>query len=111
MKNPIVSALSGERILHSNALATVTEHCIVVAAPDGHAQTVLPLVRVTQMKVVKTTHPAFLVIAAGLGLIAAAAQISADGEGAAIPAALLAARRPRRLRRHPQSSRCLHRRL
>ncbi|HEX4231989.1 MAG TPA: hypothetical protein VHZ07_25200 [Bryobacteraceae bacterium] len=86
--NPILASLSDERVLFESTLASVTEHTIVVRTAEQHAHILLPLARISSMKKVQTSRPAFLAIAAGLFLIAVAAQISKDGDGAAIPIAL-----------------------
>ncbi len=89
MVNQIVSALSEDEIVHSNVLATVTRNCVIIPNPDGHAQTVIALSRVSSVRSVKSSYPGFLVIAGALGLIAAAAACSKDGHGAAWPVGLL----------------------
>lgn len=86
--NPILTALSDERVLFENPLASVTEHCVVVWTAEQHAHILLPLSRISSLKKVQTSSPAFLAIAVGLFLIAAGAQASKDGGGAAVPAAL-----------------------
>jgi hypothetical protein len=86
--NPILTALSDERVLFKNHLASVTEHCVVVRTVDRQSHILLPLERISSLKKVQTSRPGFLAIAAGLFVIAGAAQISADGDGAAIPIAL-----------------------
>lgn len=89
MVNQIVSALSEDEIVHSNALATVTRNCVVIPNADGLAQTVIALSRISSVRSVKSSYPGMLVIAGALGLIAAAAAYSKDGHGAAWPVALL----------------------
>jgi hypothetical protein len=86
--NPILTSLSDEQVLFENALASVTEHCVIVRT-ERHAHILLPLNRISSLKKVRTSRPAFLAIGAGLFLIAAAAQASKDGGGASVPIALL----------------------
>jgi hypothetical protein len=86
--NPIVTSLSDERVLFENALASVTEHCVVVRSAGRQSHVLLPLTRISSVKRIQTSRPGFLAIAAGLFLIAAAAQASKEGGGAAIPASL-----------------------
>lgn len=86
--NPILTALSEEQLLFENELASVTQHCVIVRTAEQQAHILLPLSRISSLKKVQTSRPAFLAIAAGLFLIAAAAQISKEGGGAAIPIAL-----------------------
>lgn len=89
MKREIVSALAGTEILHSNLLATVTRNCVIIPNPQGHAQAIISLSRIISVRRIKSTYPGLLVIAGGLGLIAAGAACSKDGHGAALPIALL----------------------
>ena len=86
--NPILTALSDERLLFDNPLATITDHCVIVRTTEQQAHTLLPLGRISSLKKVQTSRPAFLAIAAGLFLIAAAAQASKESDGATIPIAL-----------------------
>jgi hypothetical protein len=88
--NQILTSLSDEGISFENALASVTDHCVVVRTTEHQAHILLPLDRISSMKRIQTSRPAFLAIAGGLFLIALAAQISKDGDGAAIPIALFA---------------------
>jgi hypothetical protein len=86
--NQILTSLLGEGLLFENALASVTEHCIIVRTADQQAHILLPLARISSLKKIRTSRPAFWAIAAGLFLIALAAQTSKDGDGAAIPVAM-----------------------
>ena len=88
MADGILDALSGEDILHSNSLGTVTDHCVVVRAANGITQTVVALSRISAVKKVTVTYPILLVIASGSLLIAAGAMRSRDGDGAGIPIAI-----------------------
>lgn len=85
----IVSALSDTEIVHSNLLATVTRNCVIIPNREGHAQTITSLSRIVAVRRIKSTYPGLVVIAGGIGIIAAAAACSKDGHGAAIPIALL----------------------
>ena len=89
MPDIILDSLFGEQILHAGALATVTENCVVLRDADGQSHTILAFDRLNGVRTVKTTYPALLVVAAGLLLMAAAAQFSKEGDGAAIPFAVL----------------------
>jgi predicted acyltransferase len=88
MADGILDALSGEDILHSNSLGTVTDHCVVIRAANSITQTVVALSRISKVKKVTVTYPILLVIASGSLLIAAAAMRSRDGDGAGIPIAI-----------------------
>ncbi len=83
-------ALTGEQIVQSNSLATITENCVVIRALSGRSKIIISLSRLSEVKTVKVTHPNFLVISAGLGVLAAAAFSSKQGEGTGIPIALVA---------------------
>ncbi|MBV9611876.1 MAG: hypothetical protein JO091_05360 [Acidobacteriaceae bacterium] len=87
----IIPALSDESIFYSNSLGAVLSNWIIIPGSDGHSQTILAIRRISEVKVVRFSHPGLLVIAGGLFLVAAAALRSKDGEGAEIPSALLAA--------------------
>ncbi|HEX4808331.1 MAG TPA: hypothetical protein VH325_05345 [Bryobacteraceae bacterium] len=69
-------------------MASVTQHCVIVRTVERQAHVLLPLGRISSLKKAQTSRPAFLAIAAGLFLIAAAAQISKEGGRAALPAAM-----------------------
>jgi hypothetical protein len=90
MSYSLIDALSGERILHSNSLATVTGNCIIVRELNTRSQTVISLERLSHIKTHKTSYPGLIAIAGGLFVIAAAASISKQGGGAGLPIALLA---------------------
>ncbi len=89
MANGIVDALSGEVVLYSNSLATLTRNSVVLRDADARAQIILSLSRITQVKKITTTYPLLLVIATASLVIAAAAASSREGGGAGIPFALL----------------------
>ena len=83
-------ALTGEQIVQSNSLATLTENCVVVRASSGLSQSIFSLSRLSEVKSVKVTHSNLLVIAAGLGVLSAAAFSSKQGDGAGTPLAVAA---------------------
>ena len=89
LKSEIVSALSDTEVLHSNLLATVTRNCVIIPNPQSHEQTIISRSRILSVKRIKSTYPGLLVIAGGLGLIAAAAACAKDGHGAGVPIGLL----------------------
>jgi hypothetical protein len=89
LKRELVSALSDTEVVHSNLLATVTRNCVIIPNPQGHAQTIVSLSRIISVRRIKSTYPGLVVIAAGLGLIAAAAACSKDGHGTALPIGLV----------------------
>ena len=91
MANFLIDALSGEQIVESNSLATITESCVLIRGFTGRTQTLLSLSRLSDARVVKVTHPGLLVSSSALGLVSAAAFCSKQGDGAGPPLALVAA--------------------
>ncbi len=89
MQNVVLSGLNNEKILQSKLSTIVTEDCVVVSAFSGQPHTALALLSISTLKIVKTHHPSFLVISAGLFLLAAAANHSKEGGGTALPIGLL----------------------
>lgn len=89
MPNAILAALSSEEILQSRLSAVLTADYIVVTSPQGGSHVVISLERLSEIKTIKTTYPGLLVIASGAFLIAAAAFCSKQGDGAALPSALI----------------------
>lgn len=85
----ILAALPGDRIVQSNALATVTTNCLIVRTPEQRSKTIIPIVGVSGIKTAKTTYPGLLVVSSGCFLISAAAYCSKQEGGAALPAAIL----------------------
>jgi len=83
-----IPALSDERVVETNGLATVTDNWIMVPDANGHSRTLIAVSRLTEVKVVKLSYPGLLVIAAALFLLAAAAFYSQQGDGAALPLAV-----------------------
>jgi len=89
MPDPIMAALTGERITLSNSLATVATTCVVVRTVGGRSNSIISLSRITGIQTLRTSVPGLLVIASGLFLVAAAAHYSKDGGQADLPIALL----------------------
>ena len=89
MPDPIMAALTGERITLSNSLATVATTCVVVRTAGGRSNSIISLSRITGIQTLRTSVPGLLVIASGLFLVAAAAHYSKDGGQADLPIALL----------------------
>jgi hypothetical protein len=85
---PVEDLLTGQ-LLESNALATITDKCILVRDAVRRSYTILAVSQLASVKRIRTTHPVLLVISSGLFMIAAAALRSKDGGGAALPVALL----------------------
>lgn len=85
----ILEALPGDRILQSNALATVTTNCLIIRSPEDHSQTVIPIVHVARIGTAKTTYPGLLVVSVACFLISAGAYYSKQDGGAMMPAAVL----------------------
>jgi hypothetical protein len=79
----------GQRVLHSNALATLTKDCLMARGLDQKCLIIVPLARISQVKTVKTEHAPLIVFASGSFLVAAAAHFSKEGGGAEIPSALI----------------------
>jgi hypothetical protein len=91
MSDTILDALAGEKLLHSNALATVTLNYLVVREGVPGVQTVIAIERVTGIRKLTTTNPGLLVISGGLFTISAASYASKQGLQISLPIALLAA--------------------
>ena len=85
----LLEALPGERILTSNALATVTTNCLIVRSSEQHSQTIIPIVHIAGIGTRKTTYPGLLVVSIASFLISAAAYCSKQDGGASIPAAVV----------------------
>ncbi len=88
MSATILNALPGEQVLHSNALAAVTPHCVVLTSAGGHAQTILSLARLSRIKQITISYPILLVIATGSLIVGLAAFYSKEGAGAGAPFAV-----------------------
>jgi hypothetical protein len=91
MASRALDALTGEEILESNALGTVTSQWVVVRPPESHSEIVISLSHISNVRTVRTTYPGLLVVAAASLLVAAAAASSKQGSGAALPIALFGA--------------------
>lgn len=90
MSATIFDALPGEQVLHSNSLAAVTPHCIILTGA-GQAQTVLALSRLSRIKRITVSYPGLLVIAVGSFILSVACFASKQGGGAGTPFAIFAA--------------------
>lgn len=88
MASRALDALTGEEILESNSLGTVTNQWVIVRPPEGHSEIVLSLSHIASVRTVRTTYPGLLVVAAAILIVAAAAASSKQGAGAALPIAL-----------------------
>jgi hypothetical protein len=91
MADQLLDSLSGEDVLQSNSIATVTAAWVLVKNPDRHKRVVLSLHSIHSVRRVRTTYPGLLVIASAVSLIAAAAAYSKEGNGAGIPLGIVAA--------------------
>ena len=89
MANRVMLALSGEEIVEQNSLATVTSNCIVIENSNRGVHTVIAVARLSNIRIITTATPSFLVISTGLLVIAAAALFSKEGGWAGIPIAVL----------------------
>ncbi len=87
MQDPLLDVLSGETLVHANALATVTRNCLVVR--NEHKQAVIGIQAVREMRKQKFTNSNLLVIAAGIFTIAAAAYASHSGYEVSIALAII----------------------
>ncbi len=81
LPHTILSAMTGERVVHTSQLATITDNCVVVPDRDRHSKSVLSAECIFRIETEKRTHPSLPVIAAGCFLIAAGAQSSKEGGG------------------------------
>lgn len=87
----VAAAISDEEVLQPNRLAWVTEHFLILRNVDRQNHIIIPLMRVGGIHVVKTPYSGLLAVAAGVFIVAAAAFASKQGDGAALPCALLGA--------------------
>jgi len=87
----VAAAISDEEVLRPNRLAWVTRHFLILRNAERQTHTIIPLTRLVGIHVVKTPYSGLLAIAAGVFLVAAAAFASKQGDGAAVPCALLGA--------------------
>lgn len=84
-----MEALSGEQVLQSNSLATITENCVVVKDSVHRFETAISLSRLSGIKRIQTSYPGLLVMASGLFVLAAGAMRARDGHDTAIVMAIL----------------------
>jgi uncharacterized membrane protein len=89
MADALLAALSGGDVLHANSLATVATNCVLIRTSSDRSRAIVSLDRITRMEMIRFSYPAFLAIAAGLLLMAAAAYYSRDGGSAQFPLATL----------------------
>lgn len=87
----VAAAISDEQILKPNRIAWVTQHFLILRNAERQNHTIIPLVSLMGIDLVKTPYSGLLAIAAGVFIIAAAAFTSKQGDGAAVPCALLGA--------------------
>jgi hypothetical protein len=85
---PVEDLLTGQ-LLESNALATVTDECVLIRDAARRSYTIIAVSQLVSVKRIRTTHPVLLVISSGLLMIAAAALRSREGGGAVLPVGLL----------------------
>lgn len=90
MHDPLIAALSGEDIIHANSLATVTTSCVVIRAANSRSRVILSLTHIASLRRVMHGYPAFLPIAAGCFIMAAAAHVSKEGAPTELTLAALA---------------------
>jgi hypothetical protein len=88
MSSTILSSL-GERILHRNSLATITDNWIVVRGARSRTQFVVLIDSVAAVKTFKTTQLHCLACALGCLLMAIATVCSKEADGATMPFALI----------------------
>jgi hypothetical protein len=88
MASRALDALTGEEILESNSLGTVTSQWVVVRPPESRSEIMISLSHISSVRTVRTTYPGLLVVAGAALLIAAAAAASKQGSGAPLPIAL-----------------------
>lgn len=90
MTGTLLAALSGEEVVLSSPFGMVTTNFVIVKNTGARAQNILSLSRLTDIQTIRTSYPGFLVISAGLLILAAACMYSKEGSGAGIPLGLLA---------------------
>jgi MYXO-CTERM domain-containing protein len=89
MTDFLASALSQQKILVSNSLATVASECVVIRAASGTSRSILALSQIRELSTVRLSHPGLLVLASATFLIAAGAHFSKQGDSADWPIALV----------------------
>jgi hypothetical protein len=89
MTGTVSAAISDEKVLRPNPLASVTRNYIVVRTSDHRSTTIIPLSRVSGIRRIDKRYPALLVISIAVLVVAAAAFSSKEGAGAPLPIALI----------------------
>jgi hypothetical protein len=87
----VAAAISDEEVLRPNPLAWVTSHFLILRKVESQNHIIIPLARLAGISVVKTPYSGLLAVAAGVFVVAAAAFASKQGDGAALPCAMLGA--------------------
>jgi hypothetical protein len=90
MTGTLLAALSSEEVVLSSPFGMVTTNFVIVKDTGAQSQIILSLNRLTDIQTIRTSYPGFLVISAGLFILAAASMCSTQGGGAGIPLGLLA---------------------
>jgi hypothetical protein len=90
MTEDLVNALSGETVVHSNALATVTRNCVVIRDGFRGAQAIISIDTITGLRKVTTTRPGLIVVSCGLFVMTAASYVSKQGWEVVGPIAVIA---------------------
>jgi hypothetical protein len=83
------SVLVGPQVLHANPLGTVTADYVVIRDLHQHSHTIVALACISNITTVKAVRMPLMVFSTASFIIAAAAQCSRDGGGAATPCALI----------------------
>ncbi len=78
-EDSVLSALVGETVTHSSALATVTRNCVIIRDSLRGALIIVAIHRLTGLKKSYATVPVLLVVSIALFVIAAAAWASKQG--------------------------------
>jgi hypothetical protein len=89
MTGTVAAAISDEPILERNSLAEVTPNFVLVRDSEMHRWIILPIRRLAGLDIVETPYPGLLAVSVGLFVIAAGAYFSKQGDGAALPFALI----------------------
>lgn len=88
---PVAVALAKEEVLHTSALATITNNFILVNRREPGSETIIGLSRVSKLKRIELRYPGLLVVAAACFLLAAGANCSKEANQAGVPLAVLGA--------------------
>ena len=70
MASRALDALTGEEILESNSLGTVTSQWVVVRPPQARSEIVISLSHISNVRTVRITYPGLLVVASAILLVA-----------------------------------------